>query len=66
MALGTATTNARTGITAFLVATGQVQGTLRVGGTFRTTEWRASNEGRDAGADGLLVDNATLRIGSAG
>jgi len=60
MTLGTATTDAGTGITALLVATRQVQGALRVCSAFRSAEWRTSNEGRDAGADCLLINNATL------
>lgn len=66
MALGITTADTGTWITALLVQACQIQGTLRVGGTLGTTEGRTANEGRDAGANSLLVDDATLRVGSAG
>lgn len=65
MALGIAATDTRTRITALLIEACQIEGTLRVGGALGTTEGRAANEGCDAGADRLLIDHATLRVGSA-
>lgn len=65
MALGIATADTWTRISALLVKACQIERTLRVGGALGTTEGRAANEGCDAGADGLLIDHTALRVGSA-